>query len=403
MSWHCRASGSAGCALCRTVTLGRFRPAPRRAPAPARWGRLGPVVRPGVRSRPHLAAAGRADNRTGCCRDRVPLILPRRPKAGKGLRRPVTELSPPAWMPRPASASIAQVHFATMVIGREVAVKRAAPHTQGDRGRPDLLHHAGSLGGAPEHGRYGCAHARWSSLTPTCTTSWICCAEASNAQRQFCAATWDLNTVLRSRDDLGPCTPPSSSWSACTACRSARWTAPAQGCRRRPKSWSATVSPCSSPRCSATASSTPDMHLATSRSAWLRPPSAAPSRWTSASGTHYRGRQGNTWPNSPHFSAATTNAWRLRRVGWVPPETGCDDALEAPSARLRAALRPPAERHLTGHGADAAVPDLAPLQRRDPAAAGAAAEDTCSTSKAWAASSTRPGPVDHGRPSWNAG
>jgi ubiquinone biosynthesis protein len=42
---------------------------------------------------------------------------------------------------------------------------------------------------------------------------------------------------------------------------------------------------------------------------------------------------------------------------------------------VRAVLRPRAEGHLARPGADAPVPDVAPLQRRDPAAAGAAAED----------------------------
>jgi predicted unusual protein kinase regulating ubiquinone biosynthesis (AarF/ABC1/UbiB family) len=41
---------------------------------------------------------------------------------------------------------------------------------------------------------------------------------------------------------------------------------------------------------------------------------------------------------------------------------------------VRAVFRPPAEGNLAGHGADAPVPDLAPLPGRDPAAAGAAAK-----------------------------
>jgi predicted unusual protein kinase regulating ubiquinone biosynthesis (AarF/ABC1/UbiB family) len=42
---------------------------------------------------------------------------------------------------------------------------------------------------------------------------------------------------------------------------------------------------------------------------------------------------------------------------------------------VRALFRPAAQGDIAGHGADAAVPDLAPFPCRDPAAAGAAAED----------------------------
>ena len=70
--------------------------------------------------------------------------------------------------------------------------------------------------------------------------------------------------------------------------------------------------------------------------------------------------------------------------GWVPPQTRDRRARGRDPRRLRAAVRPAAEGHLARPGAAAPVPDLAPLQRRDPAAARAAAED--------AAQRRRPGP-----------
>ena len=62
---------------------------------------------------------------------------------------------------------------------------------------------------------------------------------------------------------------------------------------------------------------------------------------------------------------------------------------------LRAALRPPAEGHLARPGADAPVPDLAPLQRRDPAAAGAAAKDAAQHRGPGPPARPRPRPVEH--------
>ena len=61
--------------------------------------------------------------------------------------------------------------------------------------------------------------------------------------------------------------------------------------------------------------------------------------------------------------------------GWVPPADAHRRARGRDPRRLRAAVRPAAEGHLARPGAAAPVPDLAPLQRRDPAAARAAAED----------------------------
>ena len=63
--------------------------------------------------------------------------------------------------------------------------------------------------------------------------------------------------------------------------------------------------------------------------------------------------------------------------------------------RLRAALRPAAEGHLARPGAAAPVPDLAPLQRRDPAAAGAAAEDAAQRRGPGPPARPRARPVEH--------
>ena len=63
--------------------------------------------------------------------------------------------------------------------------------------------------------------------------------------------------------------------------------------------------------------------------------------------------------------------------------------------RLRAALRPAAEGHLARPGAAAPVPDLAPLQRRDPAAARAAAEDAAQRRRPGPPARSRARPVEH--------
>ena len=59
--------------------------------------------------------------------------------------------------------------------------------------------------------------------------------------------------------------------------------------------------------------------------------------------------------------------------GWVPLARGWT-RWKAPCGPCASPFRPPAEGNLAGSGVDASVPDLAPLQRRDPAAAGAAAK-----------------------------
>jgi hypothetical protein len=84
-------------------------------------------------------------------------------------------------------------------------------------------------------------------------------------------------------------------------------------------------------------------------------------------------------------------------AGWVPPDTRVD-ALEG---AVRAVCEPqtdrPAEGHLLRPGAVAAVPGLAPLQREDPAATGAAAEDAAQHRRPGAPAGPRPGPVHHGQ------
>ncbi len=61
--------------------------------------------------------------------------------------------------------------------------------------------------------------------------------------------------------------------------------------------------------------------------------------------------------------------------GWAPKDTRVDEFEAVDPLGLRADIRPPAEGHFLRQGAAAPVPDLAPLQCRDPAAAGHAAED----------------------------
>ena len=81
--------------------------------------------------------------------------------------------------------------------------------------------------------------------------------------------------------------------------------------------------------------------------------------------------------------------------GWVPPATRVD-ALEN---AIRAVCEPHFDRPLEGHlarpGADAPVPDFAPLQCRDPAAAGAAAEDAAQHRRARPPARPGSGPLEH--------
>jgi ubiquinone biosynthesis protein len=73
--------------------------------------------------------------------------------------------------------------------------------------------------------------------------------------------------------------------------------------------------------------------------------------------------------------------------GWVPARHACGRAGGRHPQRVRAVLRPPAEGDFAGHGADAPVPDLAPLHVEiQPQLV--LLQKTCSTSRAWAASST---------------
>ena len=81
--------------------------------------------------------------------------------------------------------------------------------------------------------------------------------------------------------------------------------------------------------------------------------------------------------------------------GWVPPDDARRRARGRDPRGLRAALRPAAEGHLARPGAAAPVPDLAPLQRRDPAAAGAAAEDAAQRRGPGPPARPRARPVEH--------
>ena len=138
-----------------------------------------------------------------------------------------------------------------------------------------------------------------------------------------------------------------------------------------------------------------DMHRAISSSRSSRRPSAAISPSTSASSARS--------PNSTRTTAQNFIAFFRRdyhRValhvesGWVPPETRVGGARECRARLLRAVFRQAAQGNLAGHGADAPVPDLAPLQCGDPAAAGAAAEDPAQYRRAGAPARSRPRPVD---------
>jgi hypothetical protein len=82
------------------------------------------------------------------------------------------------------------------------------------------------------------------------------------------------------------------------------------------------------------------------------------------------------------------------RVARAHLEAGCRVRGRDPRG-VRTLLRPAAGRNLVRPGAGTPVPDLAPLQRRDPAAAGDAAEDAAQHRGAGAAARPRPGPVGH--------
>ncbi|MCK7501360.1 MAG: AarF/UbiB family protein [Comamonadaceae bacterium] len=162
------------------------------------------------------------------------------------------------------------------------------------------------------------------------------------------------------------------------------------GARRRRRS--------SSPRCSATASSTPTCTRATSRSA------CDPATFGRYIALDF-GIVGTLTDNDKDYLAQNFLAFFRRdykRVaelhvesGWVPPDTRVDALEGAIRAVCEPHLRPAAEGHLARPGAAAAVPDLAPLQRRDPAAAGAAAEDAAQHRGPGPPARPRPGPVDH--------
>ena len=87
---------------------------------------------------------------------------------------------------------------------------------------------------------------------------------------------------------------------------------------------------------------------------------------------------------------------RARRVGLGAAGHAHRRAGGRDPRRVRADLRPAAVADLARQGAAAAVPRVAPLQRRDPAAAHAAAEDAAERRGARAPARSGPRPVDDG-------
>ena len=84
--------------------------------------------------------------------------------------------------------------------------------------------------------------------------------------------------------------------------------------------------------------------------------------------------------------------------GWVPPQTRIDSLEGAIRAVCEPQFDRPAQGHLARPGAAQALPDLAPLQRRDPAAARAAPEDAAQCRRARSHARPRARPVGDGTP-----
>src|SRR5690606_8812660 len=102
-------------------------------------------------------------------------------------------------------------------------------------------------------------------------------------------------------------------------------------------------------------------------------------------------------PELPGFLPARLPARRraARRIGLGTVHDANPGTRRRRARLLRAGIRPAAEGDLAGPGADAAVPGLAALQRRDPAATGAAAEDFAEHRGPGPPARSRPRPVDH--------
>ena len=81
--------------------------------------------------------------------------------------------------------------------------------------------------------------------------------------------------------------------------------------------------------------------------------------------------------------------------GWVPPMTRIDELEGAIRAVCEPQFDRPLKRDLARPGAAAPVPDLAPVQRRDPAAARPAAEDAAQRRRARPRARSRARPVEH--------
>ena len=164
------------------------------------------------------------------------------------------------------------------------------------------------------------------------------------------------------------------------------------------RSWRATASRSSSPRCSATASSTPTCTPATSRCR-IAPRDLRPLHRARLRHRRHADRVRQGLPGAelhrllPPRLQARRRAARRERLGAAGDARR--RARRRDPRRLRAAVRPAAEGHLARPGAAAPVPDLAPLQRRDPAAAGAAAEDAAQRRRPRPRARPRARPVEH--------
>ena len=171
------------------------------------------------------------------------------------------------------------------------------------------------------------------------------------------------------------------------------------GCARPASTSSGSRAPASrssSRRCSATATSTPTCTRATSSS---RPMPPHHGKYIALD----FGIMGTLSERDQSYLAQNFLAFFRRdyhRVatahlesGWVPPDTRVDELEAEIRVVLRAGLRPAALGDLARPRAAAALPRVAPLQRRDPAAARAAAEDAAQRRRPRPAARSRPRPV----------
>ncbi len=278
--------------LARIVSFGRKLDAPRGQRLREALESLGPIfVKFGqvLSTRRDLLPADIADE-LAWLQDRVPPFDSAIAIATieRAFRRPVGDVFASFEREPVASASIAQVHFATLQDARgrrargrgQGAAARHAPVIEKDLSLMRMM--AGWVEGLSADGKRLKPREVVAEFDKYLHDELDLVREAANAA-QLRRNMAGLEPGADPRDALGLL----PSRGDRDGAHERRAHQPDRPPARRPAStsasWRATASRSSSPRCSATASSMPTCTPATSRSAWTRPPSGATSRSTSAS------------------------------------------------------------------------------------------------------------------------